>query len=470
MRIEHRPPASDLSYKVIAPICVITPDGVHHKALGWTLQNIDLPAEAVVEGQSVILVVPFQGVDLQFPISLKSTTEPNCYSLKNLTGRQREILALFYNGILSGRMASAEGIITSLDTPLDLVPMEQSEDEVASAATPRVRKLKWVANVAFYLVLAGVLIMTVGGIVWDRVTTVPLQHARVVAPIVPHLVATPGYVSKVLVAPGDVVTQGQRLISVNLPQEAAEVEEVRRALAKAIKDMEQNLETHAFLTEAIAKETNRAHHEYLSYRDQHEIGDGIYAAHLLRVQSAYVRWQSFVAGTADPVRSFMAEANALNLLIIKQETMLRRLRRDLGIAKDLAGSADVFAAVPGTVRTVNVYENQHLARAHVALEIEQNTARQVHAWLPEGQFGSVQPGMAVDMALMTSTGPASVQGLITNLTGTRDPMISDEFGLHVVVDVNTLSLAENRQVLLPDAPVQATALRPVGVAMARGIR
>ncbi|MGB1234595.1 MAG: HlyD family efflux transporter periplasmic adaptor subunit, partial [Planktomarina sp.] len=185
-------------------------------------------------------------------------------------------------------------------------------------------------------------------------------------------------------------------------------------------------------------------------------------------KSAYARLQSIVSGTADSVRSFRAELKVLNSEIEQQETILRRLRRDLGIAKDLAGSADIFAAVGGTVRTVNVYKSQHLVRAQMAVDIEEDAARQVHAWLPEAQFGAVKPGMVVNMDLITSNGPSSVRGVITNLTGLRDPMISDEFGLHVIVDVNTKSLLHNRQLLLPDAPVQATAMRSVGAGMAGG--
>ena len=77
------------------------------------------------------LSIPFQGVDVRFPVRLFKQENEGLVSLEGLSGRQRETLALFYRSLLSGKMASSGDVITRLDTPVDLVPMEQTEEEQA---------------------------------------------------------------------------------------------------------------------------------------------------------------------------------------------------------------------------------------------------------------------------------------------------------------------------------------------------
>lgn len=77
---------------------------------------------------------------MRFPVRLFKQENEGLVSLEGLSGRQRETLALFYRSLLSGKMASSGDVITRLDTPVDLVPMEQTEEEQAEQPvkfTPR---------------------------------------------------------------------------------------------------------------------------------------------------------------------------------------------------------------------------------------------------------------------------------------------------------------------------------------------
>ena len=94
-----------------------------------------------------------------------------------LSGRERETLAIFYRSILSGRMASTDEVITSLDTPVDLVPMEETESEIAVASPSKAAKTwRLIRNIVLQLVLATVVFGYAGSLAWDRFAYVHLQN------------------------------------------------------------------------------------------------------------------------------------------------------------------------------------------------------------------------------------------------------------------------------------------------------
>ena len=121
---------SDLSFQVRAPPKLELVSGDILKVENWSLRGIEFPGNAEVLPQKAQLSIPFQGVDIQFPVPFKPADEEGWLEFDELTGRQRETLAVFYRSILSGKMASTEEVITSLDTPVDLIPMGETDEEV----------------------------------------------------------------------------------------------------------------------------------------------------------------------------------------------------------------------------------------------------------------------------------------------------------------------------------------------------
>lgn len=461
MRIEHQTPHPELAFKVTAPLRVIRQDQTVLTAKGWTLADIELDADDLV-GEPVELMVPFQGVDLRFPIVLQQTSQVGTYSLTGLTGRQREILALFYRGILSGRMASGEDMITSLDTPVDLVPMEQSEDEAKPNAPKVIRMTKVLMNLALYSVLALVMVLTAGSLVWDRMTSVSLQHARVVAPIVPHLVATPGYASKILVGPGDVVRQGQKLIAVSLPDADADVEDIRELRSNLVKDISDLRRQKSEILANREGDLKTLEMRYVAARDTRRIQDYFGGYDLRAVTVAYLRWVMFAQTIND------AELQNIDAELAKLEDDLSRASRDLGIAKDAAGAADIYATVSGTVQDIMVFKNQYLNRSQTAVVLEEDANRMIQAWLPEDRLASIHLGMPVEVQVIGQGGHQKMIGEIASISGARDATVSDAFGLQIQVHVPFDDLNDSRAHLFADAPATVRALRPLGAAWAKG--
>ncbi len=141
MNIRHECPMPDLSFKVTAPLYLYAPDGQTYTIDRWSLAGFILDGFEGDLPEGLQLSIPFQGIDIKFPIDVTPLEEDGGFSFTNLTVRQRETLAMFYKGILTGRMVSSAEMITSLDTPVDLVPMGETESEMTSGlakAKPRI--------------------------------------------------------------------------------------------------------------------------------------------------------------------------------------------------------------------------------------------------------------------------------------------------------------------------------------------
>jgi hypothetical protein len=212
---------SDLSFEVRAPLGLELATGERVTVCSWSLQGVDFPGDSDLLPKEATLSIPFQGVDIRFPVSLSSEPKSRFLRFEGLTVRQRETLALFYRSILSGRMAPAEDVITSLDTPVDLVPMEETEDEMhAATAGKSPRAVRAVLAVVTYLALAVAVFWTLGAGIYGKLSEVPIPTARIEAPLLPHLVAQSGFVKDLMVAPGDAVAAGDILVRVTTPDGA----------------------------------------------------------------------------------------------------------------------------------------------------------------------------------------------------------------------------------------------------------
>ncbi|CAN0182269.1 unnamed protein product, partial [Chrysoparadoxa australica] len=181
MRVHHQPPDPTTEPMVTAPLLFEKPCGASVTIQNWSLAALVWPEDAGDAPKTGTLNVPFQGVDVRFPVRLKPAPDrPQEQCLSGLSGRQRETLALFYRSLLSGKMASSEEVITSLDTPLDLVPMEETESEkAATEKSSAMQAFRAVANVVIYVAVAMLIVGVVGQNILSNLNRIDIQHGRV---------------------------------------------------------------------------------------------------------------------------------------------------------------------------------------------------------------------------------------------------------------------------------------------------
>ena len=93
---------SDLSFQVRAPLGLELATGDVVRVTNWSLNSLEFPHDADVLPTQGVLSIPFQGVDIRFPVRFAPGSDERELVFEGLTGRQRETLAVFYRSILSG--------------------------------------------------------------------------------------------------------------------------------------------------------------------------------------------------------------------------------------------------------------------------------------------------------------------------------------------------------------------------------
>lgn len=173
MDLRHEPPLPDTLFRIAAPLIVGFPDGASLRVTQWNLRALYDARLAERDLTGAMLSVPFQGVGVYFEVTLTPGEGPDEFLFEGLTGRQRETLALFYRNLLSGRMAVTSDIITSLDTPVDLVPMEETATEARVATMARTpRPMRALASLAVYVLIFVLVFSYLGALVIDRLSTI----------------------------------------------------------------------------------------------------------------------------------------------------------------------------------------------------------------------------------------------------------------------------------------------------------
>ena len=228
MKIRHERPMSDLFFQVRAPLGLELSTGERLTISDWSLQGFEFPNDSDVLPKEAVLSIPFQGVDIRFPIRLKREGTGRYLSFDQLSGRQRETLAVFYRSILSGKMSSTEEVITSLDTPVDLVPMEETDEEKTAATTGKSpRSLQAAFSISLYLAIGALVCWILAMGIWGKLATVHIHNARIEAEMLVHNAADRGFVKELLVAPGSPVAQGDVLVRLTDPEGEAALSNVR---------------------------------------------------------------------------------------------------------------------------------------------------------------------------------------------------------------------------------------------------
>ncbi|NCO87102.1 MAG: HlyD family efflux transporter periplasmic adaptor subunit [Rhodobacterales bacterium] len=216
MEVRHERPNPDTEFRLRAPLTLGLPDGDVYQITQWSLRAVYDRRLAGHDLSQIILSIPFQGVSISFPAALVPGDTSDEFLFVGLDGRQREILALFYGNLLTGRMASTDQIITSLDTPVDLVPMEETPAErAADPAVTAPRKARIIGHLGVYAAIFLLLLGYLASLAVARLNHIPVYAARIEAPLMPVTSPLAGQITQVLATPGSKVAAGDPLVNVD---------------------------------------------------------------------------------------------------------------------------------------------------------------------------------------------------------------------------------------------------------------
>ncbi len=462
MDIRHERALPDLEYRVQAPLVLTLANTKKQIEIReWSLAGIIYPEDINVLPQRGELTIPFQGIDLSFPVTFTQGSSKNELLFQDLTGRQRETLAVFYRSILSGKMASSETMITALDTPVDLIPMGETEEETSAGQkekSPRILRIIW--NVAFYFILAALLFILIGGQIWSKLTTVQITGGRVMAPVLALSAPEAAYVDRILVQEGDAVSQGQVLIRMSDPDRESDVEDIRKDLPYAksrVREARALLEAHL-----AQKSVYRAPFEQNLDRAlaQRSLRDLLGYYNMDGVLLALSNLEKFDQGQAPIDSDFHKITSKLKSDLNQAKDAESRLKRDLSNAKDAARALDVIAKADGFVAEIPVLQNEYVHRGQPLMTFEENTARQLRGWISEHRAKAIFVGMIAKVEITDVTGTRSIDAQIIDIFAGVDPATDKGFGAIVTLSLPDLQAQETRDILRPDAPVTIRALKP----------
>lgn len=489
MRVEHTSPSPDLDYKVRANLTFETPDGARITIEEWSLKGLKWPVDSdqcdgesnredtrdagdgtsVVVPESGFLSIPFQGIDVRFPVQLEPAPDTAEIFFKNLTGRQRETLAIFYRSLLSGRMVSSGEVITSLDTPIDLVPIEETEAEAEAKIGPRWRfanLVRSIVHVAVYMTLCFGVLGVIGSNVFNAVNRIDIQHGRVVAPVGILAALQSGQVTEVHAAPGDMVAAGDLLVTIEDPDLAAKLKSVRVTYANVSSDLD-------LVEKGLARldKLRGVKDEALRIN---EVGL-LFEAHLglKGFQDIVQTWQRLRDQSSDLALS-RDPLEVTHRLLLQDAIELRRdLRRHRSTRdgyKAALMTARIVAAQDGVLSDVLVQPGQFVLRGQPVVEIEDDAPRHAVGWVSEKFAETIYPGMPATLGYNAMGNADSVTGRVSAVRAGDIPNRPGEYGIEVTVSIEGLTNAELRQALRVGAPVNLDADREMLAGPRRWVR
>lgn len=428
MNVRHERPEPDTSFRVAAPLLVGLADGSVVQVREWSLRALYSPELEDCDLDGASLSIPFQGVHIFFPVTLERGASPGETLLRGLTGRQREVLALFYRNLLSGRMAAVADVITALDTPVDLVPLTETEEERAAAtAGQSPRPLRVASHMLVYVLLAVLTFGYLATLAYQRLDRVPLQNARVTADL--RLLSAPlaAVVGETLVAAGGAVEAGAPLVRLAAPETERAIDDLSAAMGRAeaqVRDVEMRL-----------------------------------AAHLA------VRGAAVAGGAEDP--GVPLQPGDFHDVRMRLEDELRDRGRDLrllqaesGRLREALAALEVRAPAAGRVLTVEVVPGQAVGAGEPLVTFEADGPRTIDGWLPDALSGAVWAGMPATVRLTRAGEPVSVEGRVAEIQAEARPG-TVEGAIRLRIALDALSEEEARDLLTVGAPVRASVRRSV---------
>ena len=179
MIIRHERPDPAFSYRVQASLLLQTGPDAFLEVREWSPEGCMAPEGWPDGGGAGTLTIPFQGIFLSFNIDLPDANPGDFVPFSGLNGRAQELLRHFHQSIIGGRMSSLDGVIRSIDRPVDLVPMTQTEEDGGRVpARPGRRLGQTLRSVAIYGALGFLLWTALWSHAWERLNTLPLQSGR----------------------------------------------------------------------------------------------------------------------------------------------------------------------------------------------------------------------------------------------------------------------------------------------------
>lgn len=431
MKIEHQTPHPDLTFMVRAPLALIAENGRRFDIEAWALNGFAVDDRWGCIPRLGHLNIPFQGIDIGFPVTLRHDADQRFVFFEDLTGRQREALALFYRNLLSGQMAPVGDVITSLDTPVDLVPMgETAEEAKVGERSARSQYARIAAHLIVYLTLAYLVFGVLGGTLWGRVNSIALEHGRVAAPEIALRAVDTGLVYDVRARPGETVAAGDTLVKIRNARRDAEADradtDVREARA-ALTDVRA----------AIARMKELA---------QPSTTDAIRLAVAAQLHARFFRSSEFEAAQfqwhqmrkTDP--ELAAAIDPFVLTLTRLAALERARAKALGAAKDVAKSRaraardlHVVAPVDGVVRGLWAVEGTPVRHGTELVRIETHTARTAVGFADQSLADVLFVGMPAQIAFNERGAVQHAEGTIIDLTAGEDPKRPGAYGIIVTV-------------------------------------
>ncbi|MGR3762300.1 HlyD family secretion protein (plasmid) [Roseobacteraceae bacterium NS-SX3] len=350
-------------------------------------------------------------------------------------------------------MATTSEMITSLDTPLDLVPMgETSEEETAGRAKEKPRLLRILWNVLAYALAAALLAGFLGGHAWRRLTQIELEHARFTAALSRYEAPGTGYLKRIHVAEGDQVQAGDVLARIEDPDRESDVEAARAEVISAerrLKRAKVRRDQHLALRPARRAELWAAfQQEWLPWRAR----DPRALRYPPRLQAAFDRLYAFDRGRDLAAGGYFAMLAALDAAVEESEQDLRRWKRQLRHRKSAANGLVVRARAPGTVYAVHAVPGGHLARNSLILEVEADTPRTAAGWLDDRMAGQVHIGMPATIRFSYRGARRQLAGTVAGIEAGADAARPDRYGMVVTVKADDAGLKNARKWFRHNAP------------------
>jgi multidrug resistance efflux pump len=371
-------------------------------------------------------MIPFQGIEVGFPVTLKPAADGALWAFEGLTGRQREALGLFYRNLMTGRMAATDEVITALDTPVDLIPMGETEEEKATGlAKVRPRALRVIWNIAYYVLLMAVVGGYLGSLAWKRLDHVALSNARYMAPLVEIAAPANGFVAEALVPEHVHVAAGAELLRLTDPEADTSLAEVRSQLAQVkdrLADIEARLAAHRAqrpVARAAAVDT-----------------------------SAFDAGISVTPGDYHDIRLRLEQERRL------VELELRAVRADRARLDDQNRALIIHAPEPGMIGELRVQPGSYQRIGTTLLVFETAAPRRVLGWLDASEAAHVWQGMRATVRYSVGGETRSAPATVAMIEAGTDPLRPDTYGLLVHLDLVGLTLAETRALLPHNAAVE----------------
>jgi multidrug efflux pump subunit AcrA (membrane-fusion protein) len=432
MKIRHEGPHPDLHWQVRAALTLELPDGTEISVPEWSLAGFSWPSDAPAKPETAVLGIPFQGVDIRFPVRLKPVPGTEEVRFDGLSGRQRETLAIFYQSILSGKMATSAEVITALDTPVDLVPMGESEADLAEqTAQPAPRMLRAALTLTTYVLMAMFVLGVLGSQILTRADRVDILHGRIVTGRLVQETQRAGYIRKLLVAPGDRVSAGQRLAELLDPEAEAAVRRARAATQLAELELEDMEAVIAGLI-PLQPEFRRDHARTL-------VRQGYARFPEIRGLRAVLQDWDLADTTAPLPYGFDPLGEALILLrraAEEQRIILRGHRQELTQRKNMARSGYISALADGEVVSVDVMEGQYLRAGSTAVTLRGHAPLRAVGWASDRLAETIHAGMPATMGLNAGGERLRLQGTVVEVMAGDHPTRPGEFGLMVTVQAS----------------------------------